>query len=296
MKYPRRLLQASADDFERRVLRSIELDAPSPAAMAKAASAVGLGAALVGTGATSAAATAAVGTAATGVAKVSGLVVVKFVAAGFLGGLVATGVVVGVDSTLQTLQPSTPALPQPPAAERPPSVTGGGLGPALARGATVSGSSEPEAASECAMPGRSSRAPAMAEVTAAEASPKAGPRAVPAVAAFEPAEEGAAAMALPQAPSRDVSLAEEVALLDRARQALREQRPEAALGQLDEYGRRAPRGALLTEATVLRVEALVQAHRRLDAARLARGVMARAPESRYAARVKRLVPEVMQKP
>ena len=53
-----------------------------------------------------------------------------------------------------------------------------------------------------------------------------------------------------------------MALLDRARSAIRQHKPDRALRELDDYRRAIPHAVLLTEANVLEVEALVQAGRR----------------------------------
>src|SRR5690606_26967779 len=61
------------------------------------------------------------------------------------------------------------------------------------------------------------------------------------------------------------SLNEEVALLDRARSAVRAGHPADALTRLDEHSARFPKGSLALEAQVLRVQALAAAGRTEEA-------------------------------
>jgi outer membrane protein assembly factor BamD (BamD/ComL family) len=87
------------------------------------------------------------------------------------------------------------------------------------------------------------------------------------------------------------ALSVELELIDSARRALAQgnQSPRAALHKLDEYRRRFPNGRLRTEATILRIEALMAAGDRAAASRLAKSVLDRAPNSPYARRVRSLL-------
>jgi hypothetical protein len=89
-------------------------------------------------------------------------------------------------------------------------------------------------------------------------------------------------------PTGDDSLSREIAALDTARAALRSHNPMAALSALDAYARAFPRGALGPEATVLRIEALVDAGDRASANTLADQFFAAHPSSPHAARVRSL--------
>lgn len=87
----------------------------------------------------------------------------------------------------------------------------------------------------------------------------------PAAGAIEPrAVTPTHVTALAPPPARPVVLADdaelraEIALLDRARNALREGASARALRLLDQHARRFARGALAPEGAVLRIEALVQ--------------------------------------
>jgi hypothetical protein len=88
--------------------------------------------------------------------------------------------------------------------------------------------------------------------------------------------------------SRPMTLADEVALLDRARGAIRDGRAKAALGLLDEYYRR--RGERLRdEATLLRIQALAGAGRSAEAAKLAESFVASNPGSTLVDRARHYV-------
>jgi hypothetical protein len=98
-----------------------------------------------------------------------------------------------------------------------------------------------------------------------------------------------AAAAPPAAAPLDARrLAAEVALLDKARAALASD-PAAALEALDEHARSFPDGALLAEADLVRIEALLATGRRSDATALANSFLSRYPRSPLAKRVRSLL-------
>jgi hypothetical protein len=107
--------------------------------------------------------------------------------------------------------------------------------------------------------------------------PTVEPSAVPeaSVASFDPA-----------AP-RD-SLSGEIAVLDRARQALRGGDPATALAALDRYDNGSSKHALAAEAVLLRVRALVQSGRRAEARSLAERYVARHPGDGYSVKLRQL--------
>jgi hypothetical protein len=82
------------------------------------------------------------------------------------------------------------------------------------------------------------------------------------------------------------SVAEETACVDRARQAIRENRGQAALLELAGYQRRWPNGVFAMECAILRVEALLSVGNRTAAERDANAILATHPNSRYAARLR----------
>lgn len=82
------------------------------------------------------------------------------------------------------------------------------------------------------------------------------------------------------------SLAEEVALLDRAREAVASGDAGRALAALDDHTRRFPGGALGQEALVLRIEALSMRGDRAAATRLGESFLKSFPQSPLAPRVR----------
>jgi hypothetical protein len=88
--------------------------------------------------------------------------------------------------------------------------------------------------------------------------------------------------------SRTSSIGPEIAIIDVARTALSQRRPESALAALDRYEAEFPRGGLALEASYLRIEALLALGDRDGANRLATRVLAAHPESVYAKRIREL--------
>jgi hypothetical protein len=297
VEYPRRLVESVHDDFELSVLRSAELDQPPPAVFTTTARLLGLSAAMVGTwsgtaAAGAGAASSVTGAAVAGAAKWGGLFVAKYIGIGLAGGVVVLGAVGGVTSVLH----GPTSAPDPSSAPMP-SIRSREGAPATRAPHTPA----PQAPTDTARvaPATSGRATARARTAfspdaLASTDPLTQAPAEPPVVGFELAEE-ALANARPSTGDRSLSLAQEVALLDQARHAVRQRSPGQALLQLDAYSRLAPRGALLTEANVLRVEALVQVGRRSEAIALARQIIGQAPGSRHAARLRSLVPEADEK-
>jgi outer membrane protein assembly factor BamD (BamD/ComL family) len=85
------------------------------------------------------------------------------------------------------------------------------------------------------------------------------------------------------------SLGDETKALDRVREHLAAGRPAQALGEIERYRARWPRGALAAEAALLRVDALLRSGNRSAAEAEANGLIARAPQSRYATRARALL-------
>jgi hypothetical protein len=101
------------------------------------------------------------------------------------------------------------------------------------------------------------------------------------------------APALPEQPaisakteSKSPALADELAALDRARARLSSGDASGALGKLDEYARMYPRGRLVLEAEVLRIDALAKSGRRDAARKRAESFLSRHPNSVLASRVR----------
>jgi len=93
----------------------------------------------------------------------------------------------------------------------------------------------------------------------------------------------------PPVESARTTLADEVAALDRAREAVAAGQPARALAALDDYGRRFPGGTLAQEAVVLRIEALAASGDKAGASRLGQAFLERNPGSPHAARIRTLV-------
>jgi TolA-binding protein len=104
-----------------------------------------------------------------------------------------------------------------------------------------------------------------------------------------PATPPAAPTALEPPRPPALGLGQQVAALDRARDALASGNAAGALRLVDEYDRQFPRGALAQEATALRIEALVQQGNRDAAGRLAERFLDANPRSPHAARIRLLV-------
>jgi hypothetical protein len=99
------------------------------------------------------------------------------------------------------------------------------------------------------------------------------------------APEGARALA----PSASASLPEEVRSLDAAQQALSRGDARGALALLDHYETRFASGALMPEARVLTVRALLAAGERTRALSLAKSIMDRDPQGAHAEAVRALI-------
>jgi len=106
----------------------------------------------------------------------------------------------------------------------------------------------------------------------------------------EPAAPAAAAREPKRSPGVQArTLSDEVAALQIARTALAQRDPNAALAALDRYKSHYASGRLSPEATVLRIEALVQKGDRAEATQLADRFEAQNPKSPYAERIRSIV-------
>lgn len=92
----------------------------------------------------------------------------------------------------------------------------------------------------------------------------------------------------PRASAPPASITEEIAIVSRARQALRAGDVAAASSALDAHDRQFPHGALGEESMVLRVE-ITHTSDPARGKRLGRAFLAKHPESPHAARVRALV-------
>jgi hypothetical protein len=182
--------------------------------------------------------------------------------------------------------PAAPA-PEPPAPEPPaPSA----IAPAPAPAPAPVERSAPAA-----------RPPTVAPPPRAKVAAPVAPPALPPVSASPPPPpppaEPAPAVELPAPPApltpapaiNARRLAAEVAVLDRARAALRRGDTGAATTALDEHAREFADGALVAEAELVRIETLIRAGDAGAARRRARDFLARFPQSPLARRLRSLV-------
>lgn len=263
MNEPQRFLSGGGDAFEADLLRSAKDDGPAPGAKLRTLAALGIATTAAGTVAATAGATAAssggkaalatgvAGTAAAG-AK-AGLVATmgKWIVLGALGG----GLVAGGASLASSPEPAAPLA-----------------SPAVFAASAAVASDSP--ALKSASPTEAPATTAPVEV----ASPESGSRPLP---TNRPAE------APPEA--KGDPLAEELAALDRVREALGAGSPGRALTALDAHDRQFPKGPLGPEALMLRIEALAAAGRPGEAARLGDDYLAAHPTGPYARRVRTLL-------
>lgn len=155
-----------------------------------------------------------------------------------------------------------------------------------------------EANSEKAVRKAEQRPPASAPSQVRVAEPAAAPAMADATSPVDltaqaaPARAGDTAAALPAArtaaPSDDAALHAEIALLDRARSALREGASARALRLLDQHARRFARARLAPEAAALRIEALVQRGSHAQAGAMARQFMSAYPSHPLSSQISQL--------
>lgn len=86
-------------------------------------------------------------------------------------------------------------------------------------------------------------------------------------------------------------LRDEIALMDRARTALRSGAPGQALSALDQYRARYPRGTFGQEARVMRIEALAASGNRARALAETNAFLSQNPKSPHSERLRQLLPD-----
>lgn len=130
--------------------------------------------------------------------------------------------------------------------------------------------------------------PAQAPAPAPAAAPEPAP--APSDISIPPVEVTAPEVAPPPpAPVDPRRLALEVSLIDRARAAVTANDIPRALAVLDEYRKSFADGALVEEAELVRIEALLAAHRSAEASEAGRAFLARFPHSPLARRVRSML-------
>ncbi|AKV02364.1 hypothetical protein AKJ09_09027 [Labilithrix luteola] len=259
MSDPQRLHEDEGmPDFDRALLRSARLDREPEDGAARALAALGIGA-----GGT-VAAIAGEGTATPSAANGASVLGASAVTKGAAGLALLSGIVIALRMAL------APAAPAPSS-----------VGPATAPAPSVVSSSESPEVVESAP-----RAP-VAEPTisvtdlpsANAALPRAGARPmVPSVAKVEPKSD-----------AKPPSVAEEIALIDRARASLAAGDPSTAEHALDDHDARFANGTLALESKVARIELLVARGDSNAARTLAERFLVEHPRSAYDHRVRGLI-------
>jgi hypothetical protein len=268
------------DDFDRALLGSAHHDVPARGAAARAAAALGI-AAIATPVAAAAAAAGVAGRAATfSFAKwtIIGALGVAGAGTGTVAYLGANRVAAPPEAAVAT----APARGVAPAARAPATVLTPAPAPVVAPPPVPE--SAPSVVGRPALP-RAVATPLAAPAPPTPATAAAAPATMPAPAATVSAPAGTAARPGSAGP---VSIAEEVALVDRARHALRQGRAGEAFDTLSLHQSRWPNGVLATEVLVLRVEAQLRLGQRASAQRDARAFVAVQPNSRYATRLREL--------
>jgi hypothetical protein len=256
MSDPPRLLEHEADDLERDMLLAGLRDGPPSSRRRAIAAGLGVGLASVLTLASAAkasVASAAKASAPQSVSWLSQLVRAPWAIGGAIG---AAAITAGV-----SFWPA--AHSSPPASSARPALTAPQANPVAPQAPALRLDEPPP------------NAPGVAPAEPPSVTPSRGPA---------PAEGAPAA-----APVASQSLADELAMLETARRALVRGEPRRTLSVLDEHAQSFRRPRLLTEAAVLRIEALVASGDRARASRLGKDFLARHGNGPYERRVRSLI-------
>lgn len=266
MSEPRRLLEIGNDE-DLALLRSAKDDAPNRGAQMRTLAALGVASSVMAASASTAAAT------------TTGFSLVKWIGIGLAGTALIGGGAVVADRMM------TDGAPAPQAQLEAPAVVDAPAPPPVERHAAppVEEPAEEDDEDEQVEDAE------VAEVADAEEAP-AEPVVAPKAPAKSPAAVAPKAKAQARKPAaKKSSLAAEVAALDDARSAMEGGNAKKALAALDQHDRKFDKGMLGPEATVLRIEVLIQAGKHAEAAALAQSFLAANPSSPYAARVRTLL-------
>jgi hypothetical protein len=283
MNDPRRLMDVGADDFESDLLRSAQRDIASARAYHRTLATIGVGVALplaIATAAQGAGAAKALSSA----GKLGVALIAKWLTVGAALG-VATVAGVELAQTASMTQDASPKASNEKRAERAPQ-------PALPATATTAEVESPPTA-EVIEPvserdefgGRSG------PIKRARASTPSH-SAAPLADETQPSEAEPANTDIDNAPTQDSlahRLQREVALLDRARRALKHGNAHEALVALNIHERDFSGGGLAPEAAVLRVQALLESGNRGAAQQVANRLLTTNPGSQHARIVRTLL-------
>jgi hypothetical protein len=267
MSEPRRLLEDGESEFERSLLRSAKHDAPSPALRHKTLVAFGLGTGVASAAATATATATAMATATAATATAARLALLKWIGFGVMSGvLTVAAVAVTHSSSAPPVRASAGALLAP--VEAPVK----GAAPVSAEAPTLDPAKLPAPSSEA-------RAPELGVP----------PVAVEASRSVEPDKRSDGPRPAASVEPPRSTLADELATLDVAREAIAAGDASRAFQALDRHDRAFPRALLGPEATVLRVEAMVLRGDRTGAASLGTAFLAAHPRSPHASRIRSLI-------
>jgi hypothetical protein len=276
------MLLGAPTELEATLLQAANDDEPGHEALERVGAALGISAAAL--------AAASAGSVLAGQAAVAGHAVAlskpltlaslaKWLAVGIGAGM-ATGGVAQVAS--RALEPEPPAFVAPPSVAAPPIQAAARLAPPAAP-EVATATVEPAPEISAAPPASTATFPPL-PAAAAATDP------VPTAA---PVHTGSASFDAPEAKPGTLSpastLGEETQALDGARHALAAGQAREALGALDAYRAKWPKGALRAEAALLRVDALLRSGNRPAAEREAHALISAAPASRYATRARALL-------
>lgn len=269
MSEPRRLQEESGNDLELMLLRSARDDQPPPHSRRRTLEALGLAGGIVGVGATVATTTAA----STAIATASNLAILQWISVGIVAGILAVG---GIDQLTRSESPPERRPASPSRVEQPARAP---VAPATAPSPLAAG--EPAAAVPVA--------PIAAPSDASGSDPS------PPRSTAKPARERSWS-APAAAPEPKPSLADEVAVLDSAREALDGSDPARALQVLEKHDKQFGAGVLSLEAKVLRIEVTLAGGDRAGAIRLANEFLAAHPRSAHTSRVRSVLAAAQAQP
>lgn len=276
------LLVRTSDPFERALLGSVRCDQPPPHAIQRAAAALGLGTtAFLSTGVVAGAQSFAA----------TSLRLVAFKAIGI--GFVAGGMLVAGASTVSSLQPGDQSQ-----VRTGPSGALDSFAPGVTTGLRIEEIALPPAPptvpTALAVDGHAPRRSPASPSNSANAKKPEDAREREVASAPKPLIAPTAAPRGVQwmntaPPAQASSMGEEIAVIDRARLALRSGDARSAMTELDSYDRRWPSGAFGMEASILRIEARLLLGDRAAAERDANAIISRQPNNRYSARLRELI-------
>ena len=273
---PVRLVDEGGSELMHSLLSAVREEQPKHAAMQRTLTVLGVGTALTVVASSSSALTAGSaagsfsGAVSLGSAKgvaAPALMVIKWLSAGLLTGLVATSAVYVV---------TQPTVVNSPA---------GSATSVLAKQVALQSRRQPRVLASASNAENAPDIPAQVELPASAPEVRSAP--APAAGAAEPSELSLSARVPPSSSAdHDAQLAAELALLDRARQALAAGNAASAMRSLNDYDARFEHPNLLPEALYLRLEAFTLKGDRYETENVARRMLQAFPAGPHAARAR----------